>query len=541
MKTKSFIAGALLAAGLLFWIGWTVANGNFNTNQFNATYPYVNIKSGVQLTNVLGTGPWTLYYSNSASVNALTILVQSTNQAEQPIGLFLRNTNDVVGGQGYPNEIYFTRQTGTTNDWRAYSQWLDHAGIQTRLSGVNAQGVFIDYDSRSGAHWIWHEPMVNPYPWEAGPQSGNTYLNGVGQGGVVIGREAPNSSSTNIGTAGLFVQSGGVANPTTLFSATSNGMTSFAAQFVGRSLATLITPSNGNSAWAYATDIVTTTTLPGVGGMVQWDPSTNAWRTMGGVIATTDMTNFQFLAIEAGLNMEYKYGYYRFNPWYYANAVDTRRSFTASGAGAGQVVQGSASVLGSVVEFTGGTTATGSETWVGAVIPAFSFSDGYPDMLLTGGAYAFSALATGTDTYWWLRGIAQSVSVGLTNSPGCGFLYDRFNVNQISTSGLSASWTNNFIAYTVSTNGSATYFDTLCPVPSSVGTMVRTYGALSTNSFTFLTNGVLCGTITTTLPMVGVALHQKLVMKNTASAAGPIYVYETAVAESLRHPVVAYP
>lgn len=76
---KTFLAGLLFGLALVATLAWTVANGNFNVNQFTAAYPYVNIKSGVQLTNV----------------TAWELVVRSTNAFSYFDSLLV--TNDLVG------------------------------------------------------------------------------------------------------------------------------------------------------------------------------------------------------------------------------------------------------------------------------------------------------------------------------------------------------------------------------------------------------------------------------------------------------------
>lgn len=68
---KYFLVGLLTGLALLFCMGWTVNNANFNGNQFSANYPVVNIRSGAQLTNIVEQGPMT--------INGLLTLNSPTN------------------------------------------------------------------------------------------------------------------------------------------------------------------------------------------------------------------------------------------------------------------------------------------------------------------------------------------------------------------------------------------------------------------------------------------------------------------------------
>jgi hypothetical protein len=125
MKTfKAFFLGLALVFGLETCLAWTPSDKNYNTNQFQLVYPFVNLKSGVHLTNVViegtiifnGTnftgGGATLIVTNIEATTIITSNLFSTNIFTT--NLFATNIFvTVIEGPGTNEFIYSLNGSGT--------------------------------------------------------------------------------------------------------------------------------------------------------------------------------------------------------------------------------------------------------------------------------------------------------------------------------------------------------------------------------------------------------------------------------------------
>ena len=542
-------AGNLTAANIT--PGGTLPELNL-TNLTNSTGESVaQIASNAAATTafiVAGTNPCVIIYTNptSGDVPALTVVAASTNAGWYPTMLLLKNQGDRAGGQDWQNEVRLKFQAGTTNNHRKYLHWLDYNGLTLWENGVNAQSVYIIYDGQDGNHRLWIDPTnlaSTPYI------TGNTYLNGTGPGGIVVGADTGGgAAAAQTGTGGLIVYSGGlkpaiwfavtngnsalkgslsVGNMLTaangLIAGTNGGFTvDDNGDVVGNTLTVksinaatanysssstnnvmnlttvggLTTPTGGTCAMAYCTDVVTS---QGVGGYVYWDPVSSVWRNAEHVIVTTSITNFIPNSLEAGLNVNTKYGRYYLQPWSYHIPNGQGRISAAAGTSASVQAYGTASYIGVLTAFSIGTTASGVASAYDELLPALTPT---ANMISSGGSYAGSTAPNGTDNYWVFVGMEPSVTTTYPTT-GCGFIFDPYLANNvISNATMTAHWTNNWIAMTA--NASAySYMDTGVAFSTSLTAPNRLISALSYDNASFFTNGVLAGVIRANLPSSG--------------------------------------
>lgn len=101
-------------------------------------------------------------------------------------------------------------KAGDTDTYRRYMEWLSYNDVRTNLFGVNAQNLFILFDS------------INAYHILTGGNNGDTQLNAGGTGKVFINHEA---SNPNVGSGGLEVRGGNGTNDTSnrIFATSNNG------------------------------------------------------------------------------------------------------------------------------------------------------------------------------------------------------------------------------------------------------------------------------------------------------------------------------
>lgn len=248
-------------------------------------------------------------------------------------------------------------------------------------------------------------------------------------------------------------------------------------------IATLI-PDVDTGFQTYCSDVITPW---GVGGIVEWDGS--KWVLPGSkVTATATMTNYLVNSVSAALTISTPITDSGFGAVNSGSLDIFPRNWVSSGTGA-QIIFSAINSSGLVRSLATGTTSTGSQRGYG--VPVAALASG--DWIATGASCSTSALADGSDNYWAIEGFSSTTSAAYPTE-GAFFLVDMYNSNS-----HNQPYTNNFICVT-GLGSSYTYADSGFAVPTSATSLVRLGVICTTTNVFFLTNGVQCASITTTIP-----------------------------------------